>query len=93
MATMTEEQYQRWSRAKKLGDDDMVKDIEAEGYGGRNKGVIEAEVIEPEPDKALELPSAGTIAELLDEGKSRVEIGKIYGISHQKVSAIEKGGE
>ncbi len=81
MATMNEEQYQRWARA----DDDGKKVIEREGYGGKEL-IIDVDV-EPKV-----LPSIGEIEDGLSDGKSKGEIGEEFGISAQKIGSILKKG-
>lgn len=90
MATLTTEQYERWHKAMKAGDEKLAKEIEAEGYGGSFKQVIDAEIVE---EKGKLIPTPDDIEAMRSEGMSDTEIGDQYGLSRQKISAIMKMGE
>ena len=88
MAIMTNGQYARWKAATKAGDKDLVAQIEAEPYG-HNPETIDVDVIET---PVIDLPDAETIEDKLAAGMTKAEMGKEFGITHQKVSAILKAG-
>ena len=79
MATLTNKEYHDMREAQKRGDD---KEVERILNGGT---VIDVEVVDDSLDAEM-------IQDKLDSGMTKAEIGKQFGITHQKVSALLKAG-
>ena len=78
MAILTNKEYHNMRDAQARGDD---KEVQRIMNGGT---VIDVEVV-------TEL-DAEMIQDKLDSGMTKAEIGKEFGFTHQKVSAILKAG-
>ncbi len=86
MAMLTPRQYQDMLDAKRRGDTATAERIMNGGT------IIDVEVAEPETPVGL--PDAEDIQDKLAAGMTKSEIGKEYGVSHQKIASILKtGGE
>ena len=92
MPMISTRQYQNMLEARARGDQKEVDRILAGGT------IIDVEIDEPVEDKpglakAVELPDAETIEDKLAAGMSKADVGKEYGVSHQKIANILKASK
>ena len=88
MPMISTRQYTNMLDARARGDQKEVDRILAGGT------IIDVEIDEPvEVKTVVELPDAETIEDKLAAGMSKADVGKEYGVSHQKIASILKASK